>query len=179
MNRVITHHSENHRRGGEPVVIISQSVAQRMFPGEDPINHHVMYTDPVMKFVYISMGPRRIIGVAKDVDDEHVVPGASLTIYHPFGQIPDDNPDKEFPVFGGRLFVHTKGDPYTLVNPVISVTVNGTPVAYGANMFGGPGDLVVLQLNCTWSLLTPLIAPFFNGGAYTFSVAATMRNEGF
>ncbi|MGF6765600.1 Flp pilus assembly protein TadG [Paraburkholderia sp. GAS33] len=68
---------------------------------------------------------------------------------------------------------------YTLVNPVISVTVNGTPVAYGANMFGGPGDLVVLQLNCTWSLLTPLIAPFFNGGAYTFSVAATMRNEGF
>jgi putative ABC transport system permease protein len=109
------------RRGGEPVVIISQSVAQRMFPGEDPINHHVMYTDPVMKFVFISMGPRRIIGVAKDVDDEHVVPGPSLTIYHPFGQIPDDNPDKEFPVFGGRLFVHTKGDPYALVTPVTQI----------------------------------------------------------
>jgi putative ABC transport system permease protein len=109
------------KRGGEPVVIISQSVAQRMFPGEDPINHHVMYTDPVMKFVYISMGPRRIIGIAKDVDDEHVVPGPSLTIYHPFGQIPDDNPDKEFPVFGGRLFVHTKGDPYALVNPVTQI----------------------------------------------------------
>lgn len=109
------------RRGGEPVVIISQSVAQRMFPGEDPINRHVMYTDPVMKFVYISMGPRRIVGVAKDVDDEHVVPGPSLTIYHPFGQIPDDNPDKEFPVFGGRLFVHTKGDPYALVNPVTQI----------------------------------------------------------
>ncbi len=106
------------RRGGEPVVIISQSVAQRMFPGEDPINRHVMYTDPVMKFVFISMGPRRIVGVSKDVDDEHVVPGPALTIYHPFGQIPDDSPDKEFPVFGGRLFVHTKGDPYALVNPV-------------------------------------------------------------
>jgi putative ABC transport system permease protein len=75
----------------------------------------------VMKFVFISMGPRRIIGVAKDVDDEHVVPGPSLTIYHPFGQIPDDNPDKEFPVFGGRLFVHTKGDPYALVNPVTQI----------------------------------------------------------
>jgi len=109
------------RRGGEPVVIISQSVAQRMFPGEDPINRHLMYTDPVMKFVFISMGPRRIVGVAKDVDDEHVVPGPSLTIYHPFGQIPDDNPDKEFPVFGGRLFVHTKGDPYALVNPVTQI----------------------------------------------------------
>jgi putative ABC transport system permease protein len=112
------------RRGGEPVVIVSQSVAQRMFPGEDPINHHVTYTDPVMKFVFISMGPRRIIGVSKDVDDEHVVPGPSLTIYHPFGQIPDDNPDKEFPVFGGRLFVHTKGNPYALVTPVTKIIRN-------------------------------------------------------
>jgi putative ABC transport system permease protein len=109
------------RRGGEPVIIISQSVAQRMFPGEDPVNRHLMYTDPVMKFVFISTGPRRIIGVAKDVDDEHVVPGPSLTIYHPFGQIPDDNPDKEFAVFGGRLFVHTKGDPYALVTPVTQI----------------------------------------------------------
>ena len=112
------------RRGGEPVVIISQSVAQRMFPGEDPINRHLMYTDPVMKFVYISMGPRRIVGVAKDVDDEHVVPGPALTIYHPFGQIPDDSPDKEFPVFGGRLFVHTKGNPYALVTPVTQIIRN-------------------------------------------------------
>ena len=112
------------RRGGEPVIIISQSVAQRMFPGEDPINRHLMYTDPVMKFVYISMGPRRIVGVAKDVDDEHVVPGPSLTIYHPFGQIPDDSPDKEFPVFGGRLFVHTKGNPYALVTPVTQIIRN-------------------------------------------------------
>jgi Flp pilus assembly protein TadG len=68
---------------------------------------------------------------------------------------------------------------YSLVNPTISVTVNGTPTAYGANMFGGPGDLIVLQLNCKWSLLTPLIAPFFSNGVYKFSVAATMRNEGF
>jgi Flp pilus assembly protein TadG len=68
---------------------------------------------------------------------------------------------------------------YSLVNPTISVTVNGTPATYGANMFGGPGDLVVLQLNCNWSLLTPLIAPFFSKGVYSFSVAATMRNEGF
>jgi putative ABC transport system permease protein len=71
--------------------------------------------------VFISTGPRRIIGVSKDVDDEHVVPGPSLTIYHPFGQIPDDSPDKEFGLFGGRLFVHTKGNPYALVNPVTKI----------------------------------------------------------
>src|SRR5713226_7092546 len=41
---------DNDRRGGEPVVIVSQSVAQQMFPGQDPINRHIMWTDLVMKF---------------------------------------------------------------------------------------------------------------------------------
>jgi predicted permease len=112
--------NDNDRRGGEPVVIISQSVAQRMFPGQDPINRHIMWTDPVMKFVYISQGPRRIVGIAADVDDEHIVPGAALTIYHPFGQIPDDT-SKELSLFGGRLFVHTHADPHALVIPVTRI----------------------------------------------------------
>ena len=77
---------DSDRHGGEPVVIISQSVAQRMFPGQDAVNRHVMWTDPVMKFIDISTEPRRIVGVAADVDDEHVVPGPALTVYHPFEQ---------------------------------------------------------------------------------------------
>jgi len=100
------------RRGGEPVVIISQSVAERMFPGQDAVNRHVMWTDPVMKFVDISTAPRRIVGVAADVDDEHVVPGAALTVYHPFEQ-------QE--IWGGRLFVHTSANPYGLVTPVTRI----------------------------------------------------------
>ena len=30
----------------EPVVIVSQTVAQRMFPGQDAVGHHVYWTDP-------------------------------------------------------------------------------------------------------------------------------------
>ena len=46
-----------------------------------------MWTDPVMKFIPASVtAPRRIVGVIADVDDEHVVPGPTLTIYHPFEQ---------------------------------------------------------------------------------------------
>ncbi len=112
---------DNDRRGGEPVVIISQSVAQQMFPGQDPINRHIMWTDLVMKFIFVNTGPRRIVGVAADVDDEHVVPGAALTVYHPFGQIPDDAANKELPLFGGRLFVHTRMDPYALVTPITRI----------------------------------------------------------
>ena len=112
--------NDNDRRGGEPVVIISQSAAQRMFPGQDPINRHIMWTDPVMDFVYISRGPRRVVGVVADVDDEHIVPGPVATIYHPFGQVPDDT-SKELPLFGGRLFVHTRSDPHALVIPLTRI----------------------------------------------------------
>jgi putative ABC transport system permease protein len=174
------------RRGGEPVVIISQSVAQRMFPGEDPINRHVMYTDPVMKFVYISMGPRRIIGVSKDVDDEHVVPGPSLTIYHPFGQIPDDSPDKEFPVFGGRLFVHTKGDPYALVNPVTQIIRNlssDQPVEHPAALEDIRAEVLTPDRLNTFvfggfAAVALAIAIVGVGGVLAFSVSGRTREFG-
>ncbi len=97
------------RQGSEPVVIISQSLARRMFPTQDAVNHHVMWTDPIMKFIDISPQPRRIVGVVADVDDDHLVPGPILTVYQPFGQ------DQ---TWGGRLFVHVHGDPYALVSPV-------------------------------------------------------------
>ncbi len=112
--------NDNDRRGSEPVVILSQSAAQRMFPGQDPINRHIMWTDPVMQFIYINPGPRRVVGVVADVDDEHIEPGPLLTIYHPFGQVPDDT-SKELPLFGGRLFVHTRSDPHALIIPLTRI----------------------------------------------------------
>jgi ABC-type antimicrobial peptide transport system permease subunit len=65
-----------------------------------------------MKFVPISIAPHRIIGVAADIDDEHVVPGPILTVYNTFD---------EGPMFGGRLFVHTGSNPYSLVTPVTQI----------------------------------------------------------
>ena len=79
-----------------------------MFPNQDAVNRHLMWTDPVMKFIDISPAPRRIVGVAADVDDENVVPGPAMTVYHPFGQEQ---------LWGGRLFVHAHGNPYALVSP--------------------------------------------------------------
>jgi putative ABC transport system permease protein len=101
------------RKESEPVVIVSQSVAQRMFPNQDAVNHHLMWTDPVLKFVDISPAPRRIVGVAADMDDENLVPGPALTVYHPFGQMQG---------FGGdRLFVHAHTNPYGLVSPITRI----------------------------------------------------------
>jgi len=96
------------RKQSEPVVIVSQSLARRMFPNQDAVNRHLMWTDPVMKFIDVSPAPRRIVGVAADMDDENLTPGAAINVYHPL--------DQEFG--GGRLFVHARGNPYALVSPV-------------------------------------------------------------
>ncbi len=113
--------NDEDKRGGEPVVIISQSAAQRLFPGQDPINRHIMWTDPIMKFIYISTAPRRIVGVVADMDDDHLVPEAEQTIYHPFGQIPDVSAEKDVSLFGGRLFVHTRMNPHGLIIPITQI----------------------------------------------------------
>jgi len=178
--------NDDDRRGGEPVVIVSQSVAQRIFPARDPLNRHIMWTDPVMKFIFVSTGPRRIVGVVADVDDEHIVPGAALTIYHPFGQIPDDSANKELPLFGGRLFVHTSLNPYALVTPITRVvrdisvdqqverpaTLEGvraealTPDRLNTVVFGG------------FAAVALLIAIVGVGGVLAFSVSGRTREFG-
>ena len=99
------------RRDAERVVIVSQSVAQRMFPNQDAVNRHFKWTDPIMKFIDVSGEPRRIVGIARDVDDENIVPGPAMTVYHPFEQ----------EIGGGRLFVHAKTDPYALVPPITRI----------------------------------------------------------
>jgi len=104
--------NDSDRRGGEPVVIVSQSLAQRMFSTQETLNRHMMWTDPVMEFIPVSTGPRRIVGVVADVDDENIVPGPAMTVYHPFEQ-------QE--LWGGRLFIHTRADPYALVSPITRV----------------------------------------------------------
>ncbi len=104
---------ESDRDGSERVVIVSQSVAKSLFPGQDPLNREMQWTDPVMKFIGISYEPRRIVGVVPDIDDENIIPSPSMTVYQPVDQ----------EGWQGRLFVRSKQDPYSLV-PAISRTIH-------------------------------------------------------
>ena len=101
------------RDGSERVVIISQSVARKLFPGQQPLNRDLRWTDGVIKFIGISPEPRRIIAVVPDVDDENIIPSPAMTVYQPADQ----------EGWQGRLFVRTAGDPYTLV-PTITRTIH-------------------------------------------------------
>jgi putative ABC transport system permease protein len=106
--------TEADRHGSEPVVVVSQSLARRMFPNEDAVNRHITWTDPVMKFIGIEPVARRIVGIAADVDDENVVPEPALSVYHAFEQ-------EIGTFFGGRLFVRARTDPYALVPPITRI----------------------------------------------------------
>jgi len=112
-------YQNNDQNDKEPVVIVSETLARRMFPNQDAINRHVYWTDPVLQFFGGTdlekarlLAPHRIIGVTADIDDEHVVPEPAATIYSPFD---------EGAIFGGRLFIHTAANPYALVSSVTRI----------------------------------------------------------
>jgi hypothetical protein len=99
--------NDSDRGESEPVSIVSQSVAQRLFPNGDALNRKLWWTDPY----FGKPQPRRIVGVVADVDDESVVRGSAFTVYQPVHQIG----------MATRLFVHAAGDPYALVPSVTRI----------------------------------------------------------
>jgi predicted permease len=118
-NALDRQNNDRNNKNEEPVVIVSETLAQRMFPNQDAVNRHVYWTDPVLQFFGGTdlekarlLAPHRIIGVTADIDDGHVVPEPTVTVYSPFD---------EGPMFAGRLFVHTGANPYALVAPVTRV----------------------------------------------------------
>jgi predicted permease len=104
---------DSDKNGSERVVIVSQSLAQTLFPGQNALNRDLRWTDGVMKFVGISLEPRRIIGVVPDLDDENIIPSPTMTVYQPTDQ----------EGWQGRLLVRSEQDPYT-VAPAIARTIH-------------------------------------------------------
>ncbi len=165
------------RKESDPVTIVSQSVAQRMFPNQDAINHRITWSDPLIKFIGMKAAPMRIIGVVADLDDAHLVPGPTLTVYQPFGQ---------GPLFGGRIFVHVRTDPYALISP-ISRTIRGLsvdqPVERAATLEDVRAEVLTPdRLNAMvfggFALVALTIAVVGVAGVLAFSVSARTREFG-
>jgi len=162
----------NDRADHEPVVIVSESVARQLFPNGNAIDHRMWWTDPY----FGKPAPRRIVGIVADVDDENVVPGPALTVYHPLRQTP----------YGGRLFVHASGDPYALVAPVTKL-IRGMnadqPVERPATLADVRGTVLAPErLNAFvlsgFAAVALLIAVVGVAGVLAFSVSARTREFG-
>ena len=168
--------NDGDRRDSERVVIISQSLAQQLFPNKDAVNRYLMWTDPVMQFIDMSTDKRRIVGVVGDIDDENVVPGPAMNVYHPLGQA----------FGGGRLFVHTKTDPYPLVAPITRIIRDLSaeqPVEQAATLDDVKAEVLAPdRLNAlvfgVFAGVALLIAVVGVAGVLAFSVSARTREFG-
>ena len=171
--------SDADRDTQERVAIVSQTFAQRMFPKGDALNHHVMWTDPILKAVpVISAEPLRIVGVVPDVDDINIVPKPTMTLYRPF--------DQEAVVGGGRLFVHVSSNPYGLVTPITRLLRNMSvdqPVEHAATLDDvraevlSPDRLNVMVFGAL-AAVALLIAVVGVAGVLAFSVSSRTREFG-
>jgi predicted permease len=106
--------NDGDRNSAEPVAIVSATLAQRIFPDGHALDHHMMWTDPILKFIPGQKPQsRRIIGVVPDIDVADLVPKPTMTVYHPF--------DQEQFLGGGHLLVNARSDPYALVQPITRI----------------------------------------------------------
>jgi putative ABC transport system permease protein len=164
------------RSDSEQVVIVSQSLAQRLFPHQDAVNRRFTWTDPVMKFIDVSGGPRRIVGIVADIDDESVIPGPVMVVYHPMDQ----------EMGGGRLFVHARTDPYALVPPITRIIRELSaeqPVEQAATLEDVRAEVLAPdRLNAlvfgVFAAVALTIAVVGVAGVLAFSVSARLREFG-
>ena len=165
--------TDEDRDGSELVSIVSQSVAQRLFPNGDAINRHMWWVDP---YFGPRPEPRRIIGIVSDVDDEHVIRAAAMTVYSPVRQIG----------LAGRLFVRTAGDPHALVPAVTRVIheiAADQPVERGATLEDVRAEVLSPErvnafVFSGFAGIALLIAVVGVAGVLAFSVSARTREFG-
>jgi len=166
------------QKGKEPVVIVSETLAKRIFPNQDAVNRHVFWTDPVLRFAPgISGAPHRIIGVTADIDDQHLIPGPILTVY---------SSSEEGPVFGGHLFIHTSANPYSLVTPVTRLIRDMSadqPIEHAATLEDVRAEVLTPdRLNSlvfgVFAAVALTIALVGVAGVLAFSVSARTREFG-
>jgi ABC-type antimicrobial peptide transport system permease subunit len=167
--------TDDDARNVDELVIVSQSVAQRMFPSvEAALNHGLMWTDSnFLQFGGVSGKPRRIVGVAADIDDANLVPKPVMTVYSPG--------------ISGRLFVRTRAaDPYTLVPSITSLIRRMSadqPVERAATLEDVRAEVLAPdRLNALvfggFALVALTIAIVGVAGVLAFSVSARMREFG-
>jgi putative ABC transport system permease protein len=164
-------------RGGGRVVVINQTLAGMLFPGEDPVGKRVAWTGEILKFTPISTDWRTVVGVVGDTKDGGLDAEPRAVMYSPFAQ--------EL-AMGGGLVIRADSNVARLAPAVTRIVHRIAPAAPIENMMTiaqyKDRSVAPRRLNAalisSFGALALVIAAVGIGGVLAFSVSARVNEIG-
>jgi putative ABC transport system permease protein len=165
------------RFGSGPVVIINQTLANKFFPGEDPIGKRIAFTGEVLKFTPFSGDWRTIVGVVGNTQDGGLDAEPGNVVFAPFAQ--------ELTIFAG-LVVRADSNVAALAGAVTRIVRNIAPgvpienvltVAQIKDQSVSPRRLNAALVS-SFGILAVIIAAVGIAGVLAFSVSARTNEIG-
>ena len=165
-------------RFGSPwVVVVNRTLANRFFPGEDPIGRRIAWTGELLKFTPISGDWRTIVGVVGDTQDGGLETQPGLVVYLPFAQML---------AFSGGLVIRADTNVNALVSAATRIVRRIAPTVPIENVMSvkqfKEQNVAPRRLNAvlvsSFGMLAVLIAAVGIAGVLAFSVSARTNEIG-
>ena len=165
------------QRGAGRVVILNKTLADRLFPGEDPIGKRVAWTGDILRFTPFSADWRTVVGVVANTQDGGLDAEPRAAMYLPFAQ--------ELAI-GGGFVVRADSNVAALTPTVMRIIRRIAPTALIENVMTvsqikdqsvSPRRLNAMLVS-SFGILAVLIAAVGIAGVLAFSVSARTTEIG-
>ena len=165
------------RAGSGLVVIVNKTLADKMFPGRDPVGQRIAWTGDVLRFIGVSGDWRTIVGVVGDTKDGGLDAEARPVVFLPFAQEQ---------VFSGGLVIRSASNATGLVAAVTRLVRDIAPQIPIENVLTvsqiRDESVAPRRLNATlvssFGVLAVIIAAVGIAGVLAFSVSARTTEIG-
>jgi predicted permease len=166
--------------GSAPVVIINRTLADRLFPGEDPVGRRIAWTGELVRLLYPSLGEwRTIVGVAGDTRDGELDAQPLPVAYSPSEPWRTGSGGT-----GGGLLIRADSNVASLVGPATRIVRRVAPAALIEDVMtirqfkdqSVSSQRLNAELISLFGVLAVVIAAVGIGGVLAFSVS-TRTNE--
>jgi predicted permease len=165
------------RMGSGMVVIINQTLADKLFPNEDPIGKRIAWTGDVLRFTPISGDWRTVVGVAGNTQDGGLDAESRPVVFLPFAQML---------AIGGGIVIRADSNVSALASAATRIVRRLAPtapienvmtVAQYKNQSVSPRRLNAALVS-SFGILAVLIAAVGIAGVLAFSVSARTNEIG-